>query len=75
MDGHLSVGKKRKPGRRKTGKITITLRVFPTTKRLLAKAARLSKRQISDYAEEALLDRLKADGHITGAILKTEESR
>jgi hypothetical protein len=42
----------------------MTLRVFPTTKRSLAKAARLSKRQISDYAEEALLERMKADGFV-----------
>jgi hypothetical protein len=64
MDGHSNAGKKKKPGRQKTGKITMTLRVFPTTKRALAKAARVSKRQISDYAEEALLARMKADGFV-----------
>jgi hypothetical protein len=52
---------KKKPGRRKSGKITITLRVFPVTKRLLRKAARKAKKQISDYAEETLLERIKRE--------------
>jgi hypothetical protein len=62
MDKDLA--RRKKPGRKKTGKVTTTLRLYPSTKRALAKAARLSNRQISDYAEQALLDRMKADGFV-----------
>jgi uncharacterized protein (DUF1778 family) len=53
--------KKKKPGRRKIGRVTVTLRLFPSTKRLLRKAARIAKKQISDYAEETILERIKRE--------------
>jgi hypothetical protein len=53
---------KKKPGRRKIGRVTVTFRLFPRTKRRLAKAARKFKKQLSDYAEAALEKQLKEDG-------------
>jgi uncharacterized protein (DUF1778 family) len=53
---------KKKPGRRKIGKQTITFRFFPTTKRLLRKAARKAKKQISEYAEAAIQRQIREDG-------------
>jgi uncharacterized protein (DUF1778 family) len=55
--------KKKGPGRRSTGKITITLRVRPETKERLEKAAaQLNLDSSSEYAEEAILAKLKKDG-------------
>jgi hypothetical protein len=54
--------KKKKPGRRKIGRITVTFRLFPKTKRRLAKAGRKFKTQISDYVEATLDKQLKEDG-------------
>jgi hypothetical protein len=69
MDG-ADTKKRKKPGRRKIGRITVTLRLFPTTKRLLAKIARLEKKQISDYAEELFM----ADFRVRGLIKDSGES-
>jgi hypothetical protein len=55
--------KKKGPGRRSTGKITITLRVRPQTKEWLERAAvQLNLDSSSEYAEEAILAKLKKDG-------------
>ena len=55
--------KKKGPGRRATGKITITVRVRPETKKCLEKAAtQLNLDSSSEYVEEAILAKLKKDG-------------
>lgn len=55
-----------KAGRRKTGKITVSVRLSPQTKALLEKAAeRFRLDSVSAYVEEAVLDRLKRDKIIT----------
>jgi hypothetical protein len=41
--------------------VTVTLWLFPSTKRLLRKAARKAKKQISDYAEETILERIERE--------------
>lgn len=56
---------KKRPGPRTMGKITVAIRMFPDTKRALNKAAaRRRERSISDYAEEAIITRLKEDGFL-----------
>jgi predicted transcriptional regulator len=55
--------KKKRPGRRATGKITITVRVRPETKKRLEKAAtQLNLDSSSEYVEEAILAKLQKDG-------------
>jgi predicted transcriptional regulator len=51
-----------KTGRRKTGKITVSVRLSPETKALLDKAAEQFRLDsFSAYVEEAVLERLKRD--------------
>jgi hypothetical protein len=54
--------RRKKPGPQPLGKITVTIRMFPGTKRALDKAARAAKKQISEYIEELALDHLRAQG-------------
>jgi hypothetical protein len=54
--------KRSKVGRRKTGKITVSVRLSPETKALLDQATQqLGLDSFSRYAEEAILQRLKRD--------------
>jgi predicted transcriptional regulator len=54
--------KRPKAGRRKTGKISITVRLSPETRTLLDKAAeQLELDSVSLYVEEAVRQRLKRD--------------
>jgi uncharacterized protein (DUF1778 family) len=54
--------KRPKAGRRKTGKISITVRLSPETRTLLDKAAeQLGLDSVSVYVEEAIRQRLKRD--------------
>ena len=49
-------------GRKKTGKVTITLRFFQETKDLLQKAATQTRASsLSEYAERAILAQVKKD--------------
>jgi hypothetical protein len=51
-----------KTGRRKTGKLTVSVRLSPETKALLDKAtAQLGLDSFSLYVEEAIRQRLKRD--------------
>jgi hypothetical protein len=50
------------PGRRKLGKITFALRIFPTTREILDRAAFQARMTSSDYAEEAILAKARKDG-------------
>jgi hypothetical protein len=55
-----AVGSRRKkPGPKPLGKITVTLRMFPRTKQALDKAARRAKKQVSEYIEELILTHLR----------------
>lgn len=48
--------------RRKTGKITVTVRLSPETKAMLDRAAeQLNLDSFSAYVEEAILQRIKRD--------------
>jgi predicted transcriptional regulator len=61
-------------GRRKTGKITVSVRLSPETKALLDKAAeQFGLDSFSAYAEEAILERLERD-EITSGPLKRKKS-
>jgi hypothetical protein len=63
-----------KTGRRKTGKITVSVRLSPQTKALLDKATeQLSLDSFSAYVEKAVLERLERD-EITGQLLKRKKS-
>jgi hypothetical protein len=55
--------KKKGPGRRSTGKITVALRFYQETKDLLEKAiVQTRSASLSEYVERAVLDRFKKDG-------------
>ena len=50
-------------GRKKTGKVTVTLRFYRETKDLLEKAAvETRSSSLSEYAERAVLAQVKKDG-------------
>jgi hypothetical protein len=50
-------------GRKKTGKVTVTLRFYQETKDLLEKAViETRSSSLSEYAERAVLGQLKKDG-------------
>jgi hypothetical protein len=51
----------KKVGRRPTGKVTVVLRMIADTKARLEKAAAERHVSLSDYAEEAILIKLKRD--------------
>jgi uncharacterized protein (DUF1778 family) len=54
---------KARKGRKKTGKVTVTLRLFQETKDLLEKAALETRSSsLSQYAEKAMLAQFKKDG-------------
>jgi uncharacterized protein (DUF1778 family) len=53
---------KKTPGRRKLGKMTFALRLRPTTKEILDRAASQAHTTSSDYAEEAILAKARKDG-------------
>jgi hypothetical protein len=66
--------KRSKTGRRKTGKITVSVRLSPETKALLDKATeQFGLDSFSAYVEEALLERLERD-KITDQPLKRKKS-
>jgi hypothetical protein len=63
-----------KTGRRKTGKITVSMRFSPKTRAMLAAAAeQFELDSVSAYVEEAVLERLERD-KITGQSLKRKKS-
>jgi hypothetical protein len=54
--------KRSKAGRRKTGKISVTVRLSPETKAMLDRATeQFGLDSFSVYVEEAILQRLKRD--------------
>jgi hypothetical protein len=57
--------RRKKPGPQPLGKITVTIRMFPRTKRALDKAARTAKKQISEYIEELVLTHLRTRGFLS----------
>ena len=63
--------RRKKPGPQPLGKITVTIRMFPRTKRVLDKAARAAKKQISEYIEELVLAHLRAQGLLPEPSSKT----
>ena len=55
--------RKKGPGRRSTGKITVALRFYQETKDLLERAIiETRSSSLSEYVERAVLDRFKKDG-------------
>jgi hypothetical protein len=66
--------KRPKIARRKTGKISITVRLLPQTRALLDKATeQFGLDSFSSYVEKAVLERLERD-EITGQSLKRKKS-
>jgi uncharacterized protein (DUF1778 family) len=49
---------KRGPGRPKSGRIQVALKLLPSTNEMLVRAARLSKTTKSEFAELAILERI-----------------
>jgi hypothetical protein len=69
--GKTVATRRKKPGPQPLGKITVTIRMFPRTKRALDKAARASKKQISEYLEELVLSHLRTGGFLAEPSAKT----
>jgi hypothetical protein len=66
--------KRSKTGRRKTGKITVSMRFSPRTRAMLdAAAEQFELDSVSAYVEEAVLERLERD-KIIGPSLKRKKS-
>jgi hypothetical protein len=54
--------RKKKPGRRKVGRVTVTMRLFPTTKKLLKQAAKAADLEQGRYVEKVLLAQFEREG-------------
>jgi hypothetical protein len=59
---HLTGGNRVGAGRRKLGKTTFAIRLRPSTKEILDKAASQANTTSSDYAEQAILTKARKDG-------------
>ena len=58
----MSDQEKPKTGRRRTGKITFPLRIYPETKARLERAAEAERIPLSEYVERALQVQFRKDG-------------
>ena len=75
MSKTAAARRKKKPGPPPLGKITVTIRMFPRTKRVLDKAARTAKKQLSEYLEELILAHLRTQGLLPEATDIVNESK
>lgn len=64
--------KAKKPGRKKIGRVTVTMRLFPKTKTLLKRAAKAAGLEQGRYVEKVLLTQFEQEGIYVPSIMESD---